>query len=52
MYTVAVYTDIMRFLTYYVNVTECLGDTKKEHDLNQTVLTKVLGLKETSHDSL
>ena len=32
----------MRFLTYYVDVTKCLLDTKEEQNPNQTVLLKKL----------
>ena len=41
----AKYTDIMRFLTYYVHVTKCLLDTKYEQNPKQTALNKVVRLK-------
>lgn len=44
------YSDIMRFLTYYVHVVKCHPDTKFKLNPNQTVSNKVPWLKGTLCD--
>lgn len=45
-------TKITRFLTNNVRATKCLPVTKSKQNPNQTILNKVLGLKEPPQDTL